>query len=406
MTELYQFIKAARETNNEFDFNALKIVLQEKLGEGLKIKEDDDLALISFNDRHFTLDSGPDKDLAMSLRSVILEKTSLNIVASQHNNIIYNTEAIDIINKSKWDQIVITPCYEGSMVTVFYYKDKWRISTHTCLDAYTSRWGKRTYGELFADFVDFKFEELDSEHYYNFIIVHKDNKHLIEHTTSKLILSSVINKNTHLENNDHQSLVTHEFEFKNLQEVLDYLSVTGKNDFKNKKLTTEGVIVKVYDGEKYKSPFKLLKIQTNLYANVQNLKPNHANVYANMLELYQRNKLGQLSQFILNDKEVVNQINNSIRQLSVDILNLYHNTRNKNNEEIYNSLSVVYKQILFKLHGIFKDTSSSVKIRDVYYLLKGSEPDVLRKIYIDYIDHPNKFFNSETVQLFAALIKN
>ena len=408
MTELHKFITTQKELDNEFDFVKLKSKLIDSLGEGLKIKENDTLSLFYYDTRYYTVENiinEDDKHLAVSLRSVIVDKSTLDIIASQHNNIIYNVDALNIIRQHDWNNIVISPCYEGTLMSVYYHNDAWQVSTHKCLDAYSTKWNKRTYGELFEEIMDFDFNDLDKQFYYNFILVHKDNKILIDYDKSELILSSVIDKQTHLENREYEFLDKNELQFSNLQETLNYLSTVGRNDFNNKKLTTEGVIIKVYEGEKYKSAFQTLKIQTHIYSNVMKLKPNNANVYHNMLELYQKNKLGQLSQFILNNKEIVKLINNSMRELSVSILNLYHNTRNKNNEEIYQALPNSYKVILFQLHGLFKSKDTSIGIHDVYHFLKEIESDHLRKLYVDYCEKSNKFFINTDVIQFGNLLK-
>ena len=40
--------------------------------------------------------------------------------------------------------------YEGAIIRVFYFKDKWFYSTHRKLDAFKSRWSsKETFGDTF-----------------------------------------------------------------------------------------------------------------------------------------------------------------------------------------------------------------------------------------------------------------
>lgn len=48
--------------------------------------------------------------------------------------------------------VVYTPAFEGCLIRLFNYSDKWYISTHKKIDAFTSKWGSdRTFGELFLD---------------------------------------------------------------------------------------------------------------------------------------------------------------------------------------------------------------------------------------------------------------
>jgi hypothetical protein len=46
--------------------------------------------------------------------------------------------------------VVYMPALEGCLVRTFYYKDKWYVSTHKKIDAYSSKWGcDKSFGELF-----------------------------------------------------------------------------------------------------------------------------------------------------------------------------------------------------------------------------------------------------------------
>ena len=48
--------------------------------------------------------------------------------------------------------VIFAPSYEGCLIRLFNYKNKWYISTHKKIDAFTSKWGSdRTFGELFMD---------------------------------------------------------------------------------------------------------------------------------------------------------------------------------------------------------------------------------------------------------------
>ena len=99
--------------------------------------------------------------------------------------------------------------------------------------------------------------------------------------------------------------------------------------------------------------------------------------------------------------ESINRINNSIRTLSKEILNIYHFTRNKQNSVLYNILSNNYKTILYDIHKIFiyfrkneiKENKedkedidlnlSNINVDIIYKYLKKINTDLLINIYID-----------------------
>lgn len=68
---------------------------------------------------------------------------------------------------------------EGTVIRLFYYNDKWHISTHKRLDAYKSKWSsKKSFGKLFEDDIlnfyssmDDFFSVLDKNSTYAFLIL-------------------------------------------------------------------------------------------------------------------------------------------------------------------------------------------------------------------------------------------
>jgi hypothetical protein len=91
--------------------------------------------------------------------------------------------------------------------------------------------------------------------------------------------------------------------------------------------------------------------------------------------------------------DIVKRINISITTLSHELLDIYHSTRNKQNEKIYLSLPESYLTIIDKLHVIYKNMKKnnnlnnglsnkiSVTIDDVYTLIKKIDIYLLINIY-------------------------
>ena len=184
-------------------------------------------------------------------------------------------------------------------------------------------------------------------------------------------------------------------QFTNLSELMDNVSQLNKHDMGIKTITAEGYILKVYDNNKHTGLFKLLKIQTEIYQKLIQLKPNNINMSQNYLELYQKNLLNEhLPYFTKYTNDIINRIHMSMKNLSKEFLDLYHSTRQKKNSNLYNSLPDIYKKVLYGLHGLFiefrklsfkKDikSSKSITIHDVYYYLKKLHPFQLKHIYLE-----------------------
>lgn len=64
--------------------------------------------------------------------------------------------ALDVVELSLGDWLV-SPSIEGTLLRVFYYKDRWFLSTFRKLDAFKSRWGyRKSFGELFCEALGFE----------------------------------------------------------------------------------------------------------------------------------------------------------------------------------------------------------------------------------------------------------
>jgi hypothetical protein len=61
----------------------------------------------------------------------------------------------ETLSQFEWDDIRFFRTEEGSAVRMFYYNDKWYISTYRKLDAFRSKWSSnKSFGEMFSDGLD------------------------------------------------------------------------------------------------------------------------------------------------------------------------------------------------------------------------------------------------------------
>jgi hypothetical protein len=128
---------------------------------------------------------------------------------------------------------------------------------------------------------------------------------------------------------------------------------------------------------------------TNIYKFILCNLPKNKNQYWNYLELYQCNKLYDILPYVHKyPYGTIHRIHNSIQLLSGEILNIYHLTRNKKNELLYNSLTKSYKSIIYDLHSTYinnklRNKMMSIRFDNVYYYLKHTKPEILRQIFFD-----------------------
>ena len=393
--------------------------LKEELTNGkyhLSLKDDDNLCMIYYN--FVTSDEKKDDfviNLERSCRSIVLEKQTLKPLVTQYNKILYNDDTIEFLKDKEWKNVCVQKCYEGTLLLLFNYNDTWYITTRRCLDSKNSMWIRNnSYYEMFIDVMNdkFTFEDLNKDYCYHFVLVHHKNKNIVNYnwlgkdykelfhimTTEKYTLFEVECKI-----NDKVKYIQEET-FDSLNDLISELNAQDELDKKYQKITNEGYVLKYYHGEKGKSPFTTLKLQTNIYETLMKLKPNNSNIYQCFLELYQKDKLNEFMPYFTKfGGDVVKRIHVSMQTLSRELLDLYHITRNKKNVELYNELTNSYKKCLYKLHGLYiknrsqdfengvdksglNDSIKSINVFDIYKYLKNLPANELRQIYYDRIN--------------------
>jgi hypothetical protein len=95
--------------------------------------------------------------------------------------------------------------FEGTLIKLFYFKEKWHVGTSKCLDASSSTWSsKKSFLELFEEavlvtyMIDYQkfLESLDSKFGYSFILQHPENKMSIPVNTSMVFNMNRVNLET------------------------------------------------------------------------------------------------------------------------------------------------------------------------------------------------------------------
>lgn len=416
MAHFQELVDTLKQNNESITFDDVRTELQEGKY-NVNIKEDDNLCLIYYQEQT----DGRDplvEDFGNNTRSLVIEKATLLPLGSQYNNIIYNDDAVKHLRASDWTKVQVQRCIEGTLVLVYCHEGTWHVSTRRCLDAADSKWVDNTsYKVLFEEAMHrtFDYNDLNSDYCYHFVLVHHQNRNLVEYnlghdyrelyhilTTEKYTLN-VVNS----EINDKVQRVVN-IDFESLDELLKKLDELSRYDVTHNRLTTEGFVIKLYDGEVNNSPFKVFKLQTEIYQRLAKLKPNNSNIHQNFLELYQTNNLAEFLPFYTKHRSaVVKRISTAMHNMAEEMLKLYHLTRKQKNPTLYNGLTAGYRRILFKLHGVYigkqnkftvgRKENASLNVHDVYYFLKDLSPSELRELFYDRMvlldDSNNRFIN-------------
>ena len=424
------------------DFESLKKLLE--LSNNLTINTDknSDLVIISNN---FTKNNINKTDLEKECRSIILDKNNLSIVCYTHDNLYYNEDAKNyLLNNDISNTQRIYECYEGTLLTVYHYNGKWRISTRKCVRADISFWSSnKTHFDMFLESLNTDYENftklLNKNNYYMFVLVHHDNKNIVDYSSNfneekykKIVHVMTREKETHMEIED---LETNNKLKENLKIIFpekyeDFSKLDQENNTERIKLPLKfgGLVIKSYNSETKKTD--ILKFESNSYQMMSVLQPNTNNIYKSFVELYQNDMLKKHLEYFPGNSKMSNPIfeetpydtigivDATFKVLTSELFELFKMLWNvkdcsHKNKELYKLLPHEYTTVLYKIRGIYyskkekyinrKNNSNyenhlntyNLRIFDIYSLLKNYETRNLLKLLYSRKNLKQKIDNNE-----------
>jgi len=236
------------------------------------------------------------------------------------------------------------------------------------------------------DFPYLTYEELNMEYVYYLTVINARLNKILFYDTDGVIEKRITQR---IITNDHIFTPLCEMKFSCLDELLFELDEISFNDQMTKRITNCGYLLEINN--------LLFYIENTTYANVYNTIKDYANIHVCYLDLYKTDKLNDILSFTTHyHSDIIKRINLSMKTVSKEILNIYHITRNKKHCDIYNSLTSVFKRILYELHTIYINNRTheiindnerlenrSLTVDDVYHYLKKLHLDTLIKTFED-----------------------
>ena len=261
------------------------------------------------------------KELYEQCRSVVLDfslERNNNVVVTYANSIPERIDYNQYISSLYSEDDKVYEAYDGTIITVYHYKDEWYFGTSSCPDANSSRFSHPTkkHGNM-MDEILFKYfakyltaedtaltaeelsaklrnlfvQHLDAEMAYEFIIVHHENKHIIDYTN---VLGENYMEMFHVNTKHRKSLVESEIiasiipslmevgvkyplPFNTIQEAYGHIQTNPYS---------YGLIVKKIISDRV----KLYKISTDAINYREETDPCHPNAWMNILSVYMKNK--------------------------------------------------------------------------------------------------------------------
>lgn len=395
---------------------------------GVMTKKYDDQGLTLVYHKY---DTPVTNDLARECRSLVIDNDG-KVVSYSCMMPLMNKDGQAFLEKNLDATKVITPCYEGTYLSVFHHNGKWYVSTRRCLDSNESYFNQNnSHYNMFLDVLaqagydtfDSFTSTLDTTRSYYFVLIHYLNKHVLDYSTvfgdqyMRLCLTTVRDSNmSELDiYTDKVSFASYDMTGKIFVPTkLESISESGAFQ------VSEGVVVKVYDTTK--GLYNLIKLQSTSYQFAL-VVGNDNNLFKGLVYLYQNNLL--LDYFSdnknANVRKIVNPLNTNESYDSIgmvdavfkvctselfELFKLLFNVKDgkQQNKELYSILPKEYKDMMFGIRGLYykkKATmyasterladirSSHLKISDIYNYMKS----IPTELFISFLQSRKLMFN-------------
>lgn len=286
----------------------LSVLRRHHLWPALQVKKfNDDSNLILLHNTYKRIDVDRFKELYDECRSVILDLTAevgKNVVVTYAQSIptrmTVGQYAVSILPDDK-----CTVSYEGTVVTAYEYNGTWHFGTSTCTNVNHSRYfhPTKTHGMMLDDAIasflgkerpqsdDVAYgmalrsefaEKLNKEHAYAFLLVHSENKHIIDYSDelgdgyATLFQLNTRKRETLEEINDAGALVVPApLKFETPEEAISFVESEGDK--------TYGIFVRREDGE-------LIKVSSDMVVRREEIDLGSSNSWQNLLHVYMLRK--------------------------------------------------------------------------------------------------------------------
>ena len=269
------------------------------------------------------------KELYEQCRSVVLDfslERNYNIVVTYANSIPERVNYNHYITSLYSPEDKIYEAYDGTIITVYNYKDEWHFGTSSCPDANSSKFSHptKTHGNMFDEILYKYFKQhitedgdagaaeggevretvsqklrsvftqhLDPNMAYEFIIVHHENKHIIDYAGflgenyMEMFHVNTKHRNSLVESDIMSSVIPSLMEvgvkypmpFNTIQEAYAHINTNPYS---------YGLIVKKNIADKVN--VKIYKISTDAINYREETDPCHPNAWMNILSVYMKNK--------------------------------------------------------------------------------------------------------------------
>lgn len=388
----------------DFDNEHIKDMQDKLFSFGVFSKDYPDENLILLYNKYNNENKAP---LELECRSVVINRDNFQIENYSCITPIYNGTAMNYLMMNEDKDKEIFNCYEGSLLSLFHFNNNWYFSSRRNLLKITDD-TENPHFKMFCDVIkqdgfniNTFIEKLDVNLTYHFVLIHHQNKNIINYEKSfgkdykKLCFIFAREKGTNKEINSENInclfLTDNIFLPKKIQSIENF------DEMNNNNLTNEpeeeGIIIKINN-----KVLKLQNIQYQFYKAIGVEK----NLYKGFIHLYQNNKLDKYfknNENTMKYSKIVNPIKTDesfdtmgtidavFKVITKELFELFQSLWDidsgaHKNKDIYLILPNEYKTLMYnirKLYFINKKRNITISYKNVYFYLKSLDVNLFEK---------------------------
>lgn len=280
----------------------------------LKISEDDGFVLFKYNQ----IASDFREEICKEARGLILDAQDNYRVVRYAFRKFFNIDE-EYADKMDWNTAVASEKIDGSIMSVWFARGQWHLSTNGTIDAFKAElsgaFPYKTFGDLFESVLPLsRFDEFSNalaHQCYTFELVSPYNKVVIDYPETKVYLLSVRDMRTLVEHNlDQVEEFANRFGFTmpqryDLNNEEDYRELVDSMPEGH-----EGVVVRDADGRR-------VKIKTLLYFQMHKAKNNGVITLERIVDLIRSNDHHEFLSYFPEYQSMFNKVKQKLDNLDV-----------------------------------------------------------------------------------------
>ena len=339
------------------------------------------LLLLKYKRDLLTLENQTDEIL--KCRGVIVDTENMKEVCHTFNS---RLDYDDFKSKYNIEDVSISIFRDGTMLNLFHYNDEWHLSTKSRISALKSKWKTpKSFQELFEESVTLNYDNLNTNYCYSFILLHRDNKIVVNNHTNMAYLSLVRDLET-------GELVT---DMVNASEVGENVFPLEKVNGVNSYTELEEQLVQfpnAYLGYVFTSKNGDRTRQFSpIYTKARDIKGNDPITSRYFLSLLNSNKMNEYLKYYPENKDKLDTLKSDIKMLCQQILKFYFMSRKH-----YIEYPKYLSKSLYNIHLIYIDNKKR----------RLANPKINLKTVLDYFYGLNVKLQFYLISTFRSRIKN